>query len=220
MAPHIRQVSIEPIREELIRILTEGQAPRGCRMLHESGLMAEILPEVQWNDHLERSLLMLRPTVAGDFAMAVLLHDLSVDAIRRIVERMKFSGAEQQHIVSLMENRERFRTVRTMPVRTLKRFFRLYRFEDHLELARICAAASGADLEDYNYALLMHRTWSQEDISPKPLISGEDLMELGFRPGPLFKEILARVEDEQLEGRVRERQQAIEFVSANYMSKK
>ena len=66
----------------------------------------------------------------------------------------------------------------------------------------------------------MHRTWSQEDISPKPLISGEDLMELGFRPGPLFKEILARVEDEQLEGRVRERQQAIEFVSANYMSKK
>jgi len=110
--------------------------------------------------------------------------------------------------------------VHAMPVSALKRFFRLNRFEDHLELARICLAASGADLEDYNHALLMHRTWSQEDISPHPLISGDDLITLGFTPGPLFKEILTRVEDEQLEGRIQDREQAIEFVSANYMSKR
>jgi poly(A) polymerase len=220
MAPSIRQVSIERIREELIRILTEGQAARGCRMLVESGLMNQILPEVHWDNHLERSLTMLAPAVPGDLAMAVLLHEVPANTVRTIVERMKFSRAEMLHIASLVENRARFATVQSMPVHGLKRFFRLSRFEDHLELARICAVASGGALEDYNYALLMHRTWSQEDISPQPLISGEDLITLGLRPGPLFKEILTRVEDEQLEGRVLEHSKAIEFVRANYMSRK
>src|SRR5262249_38849556 len=148
MASSIRQVSIERIRDELVRILTEGQAARGCRMLHDAGLMAEILPEVRWDDHLERSLSMVATGVAGDFAMGVLLHEIPANQVRPVVARMKFSGAETQHIVDLVENRARFATVRTMPVRSLKRFFRLPRFEEHLELARICAAASGAGLDD------------------------------------------------------------------------
>ena len=188
-------------------------------MLHEAGLMAEILPEVHWNDHLERSLSMITVNAPPDFAMGVLLHEIPATAVRSVVERMKFSGAEMQHITALVEGRAGFATVRTMPVRTLKRFFRLLRFEDHLELTRICASASGGGFEDYNYALLKHRTWSQHDISPLPLISGDDLLELGFKPGPLFKEILTRVEDEQLEGRMCERIQAIEFVKAHYAGK-
>src|SRR5436190_9800989 len=49
MAPKVHQVSSERIREELTRVLTEGQAVRGMQMLHESGLRAEILPELEWN---------------------------------------------------------------------------------------------------------------------------------------------------------------------------
>ena len=60
MAPSIHQVSSERIREELVRILTEGQAAVGVRMLEQSGLRREILAEVEWNSHLERSLEMLQ----------------------------------------------------------------------------------------------------------------------------------------------------------------
>jgi poly(A) polymerase len=216
MASGIRQVSSERIREELVRILTEGQAARGCRMLHESGLMTQILSEVKWSEYLERCLHMLTPPVAGDCAMALLIHESSSDVARGIVERLKFSAAEMQHIVELVENQSRFRTVRTMPIHALKRFFRLQRFEEHLELARITSLASGGDLEDFNHALLMHRTWSREDVWPPALITGEDLIALGFRPGPVFKEILTRVEDEQLEGLLLDRRQALDFVSAHY----
>src|SRR5437773_9350316 len=154
MAPHVRQVSSERIREELLRILTEGQAAPGCRMLHESGLLAQILPEVEWSDYLQKCLLMLSPPLAPDFAMAVLLHKTPADVVRKIVERFRFSAAEMQHIVALIENQERFSTVRTMPDHMLKRFFRTFRFEDHLELTRIRAMASNGSLEDFNFALL------------------------------------------------------------------
>ena len=49
-------------------------------------------------------------------------------------------------------------------------------------------------------------------VCPKPLVSGADLIELGYKPGPEFKDILDAVYDEQLEGRVQTQQQAIDFV--------
>ena len=216
MAPAIHQVSSERIREELIRILTEGQAARGIRMLEESGLRKEILPEVEWSNHVERSLEMLQVGVQPDFATAVLLHETPLRQVQGIIERLKFSRAEIHHVLALVENLPNFYKVRGMSMSTLKRFFRIVRFEDHLELARIHGIAAGENLEDYSYASRRQQEWSEEDIAPRPLISGEDLIVLGFTPGPQFKEILTRIEDEQLEGRLVDHSQALEFVLQNY----
>lgn len=216
MAPKIHQVSSERIREELTRILTEGQGARGIRMLEESGLRAQILPELEWSDHLDRSLELLRTAVEADFAMGVLLHETRAAEVKAIVERLKFSRAEMHHIAALVENLPAFSKVREMSPSSLKRFFRLTRVEEHLELARIHRAAAGDDLDDYRYAAQKREEWNDEDIWPQPLITGEDLIAMGFVPGPLFKEILTRVEDEQLEGRLADRVQAIEFVKGSY----
>jgi poly(A) polymerase len=216
MAPKINQVSAERIRDELVRILTEGQAARGIRMLEESGLRAEILPEVEWTAHLEKSLQMLVTRAPADFAMGVLLHEVSRESAGAIVERLKFSRAEMHHITALVENLPGFTRVRQMSVSALKRFFRLTRFEDHLELARIHAMSSDSNLDDHSFAARKYHQWTDEDIAPRLLISGEDLIALGFKPGPRFKEILNRVEDEQLEGRLLEKSQAIDFVVKQY----
>ncbi|MBI4472498.1 MAG: CCA tRNA nucleotidyltransferase, partial [Acidobacteria bacterium] len=216
MAPKIHQVSSERIREELVRILTEGQAARGVRMMEESGLRREILPEVEWTDHLERCLEMIPAKAEGDFAMGVLLHETAVSDVQGIVERLKFSRAEMHHVIALVENLPGFSGIRQMSFSKLKRFFRLARFEDHLELARIQTIAAGGDLADYSYAQRKYEEWDEEDIAPRPLISGEDLINLGFLPGPVFKEILSEVEDEQLEGRLATRDQALAFVRSRY----
>jgi hypothetical protein len=129
---------------------------------------------------------------------------------------LKFSRAEIHHVLALVESLPSFYKVRTMSTSALKRFFRLARFEDHLELARIHGIAAGEDLEDYRYASRRHQEWTGEDIAPRPLISGEDLIVLGFTPGPQFKEILTRVEDEQLEGRIVDHSQALDFVLQHY----
>ena len=216
MAPQIHQVSSERIREELVRILTEGRAAHGMQTLHDSGLLAEVIPEVKWNEHLERSLKMVKDGASADFAMAVLVHELAPPAAAAVAERLKFSRNETNHIIALVENAARFAEVRAMSVGALKRFLRLTRFEDHLELSRICSSASDGSLDNYNHALGFFRNWSKEEIAPPPLITGEDLIELGFKPGPIFKEILTKVEDEQLEGRLRERQHALNYVKAHY----
>jgi tRNA nucleotidyltransferase/poly(A) polymerase len=217
MAPEIKRVSPERIREELSRILTEGQAAVGFQMLHDSGMLPVILPDVVWNEHLERCLGLLPPNAPVDFAFAILLHDLSPERAGRVCENLRLSTAETQHIVTLIRNRPGFRTLRSLPVSTIKRFLRMPRFEDHLELARICGIASSGPLDDYDFAIEMSRKWTMEELAPPLLVSGDDLIGIGFAPGPLFKEILTRVEDEQLEGRLKTPQQALDFVKENYV---
>jgi poly(A) polymerase len=216
MAGKIHQVSSERVREELSRILTEGQAARGFRMLDESGLRTEILPELDWTGHIERSLRLLPRGAEPDFAMGVLLQKTAVSDVQRIVQRLKFSRAEMHHIIALVENLPRFSEIRQMPVASLKRLFRLNRFEDHIELARTYRLAAGEDLDDVNYVRSKRAEWTDQDIFPEPLVTGDDLIAMGFTPGPAFKDILTRLEEEQLEGRLVERGQALEFVKQHY----
>jgi poly(A) polymerase len=216
MAPQIHQVSVERIQDEIVRILTEGQAGTGFQMLHDSGLLREVLPEVQWSNYLARCLGMLERGVASDMAMAVLLHDVAVPDVERIMERLKFSRSETNHTVCIVTQIPQFHSVRNMSIAALKKFFRLPHFEHHLELERICRKSSSADLENYEFALKMFRGWTPEDIWPTPLITGEDLIAMGIPQGPKYKEILSAVEDEQLEGGLTTREAAIEFVKNRY----
>lgn len=45
-----------------------------------------------------------------------------------------------------------------------------------------------------------------------PLVSGKDLVELGMKPGPVFKTVLSEIKEEQLEGKISDREQALEWV--------
>lgn len=216
LAPEIKRVSAERIREELSRILTEGHAAAGFRLLHESGMLPEILPAVSWNEHLERSLEFIPAKSAADFAFGVLLHEVSLENARRVAEYLKMSVADTQHIVSLVKNLPRFQELQASPMSAIKRFLRLPRFRDHLELARICGTVGPRGLDGYNFASELNGKWSPDDIAPSPLVSGDDLIRMGFSPGPRFKEILTRVEDEQLEGRLITTDQALAFVRENY----
>jgi poly(A) polymerase len=216
MAPKIHQVSRERIREELTRILIEGQAAHGMRMLHESELRAEVLPELEWSEHIERSLQLVPKGSPADFAFGVLLHHTPVTDVERIVERLKFSRAEMHHIVALVENLPRFSAVQQMSSSSLKRFLRTDRFDDHLELARIHARAAGDKPENYEYALRKRKEWPDAEIWPQLLVTGDDLIAMGFSPGPRFKEILTRLEDEQLEGRLTTKEQALKYIETHF----
>jgi poly(A) polymerase len=217
MASKIHQVSKERIRDELTRILTEGQASRGVQMLEDSGLRSEILPELEWSAHLHKSLEFVKPGAAADFAMAVLLHHSPMPAVQAIVERLKFSRSEMHHIAALVENQPQFSRIRHLSISSLKRFVRIERFEDHAELSRIHAEAGGEEPLDWAYAIDKRTHWSDEDLWPAPLVTGNDLIAMGFPPGPHFKEILTRVEDEQLEGRLTSHEDALEYVRRHFV---
>ena len=61
----------------------------------------------------------------------------------------------------------------------------------------------------------MHQKFSiytEQDLWPVPLITGQDLVELGFQPSPIFKIILDHIETEQLLLHIHTKQDAIEFI--------
>jgi tRNA nucleotidyltransferase/poly(A) polymerase len=243
----IRDVSAERVRDEIVRILTEGGARYGFELLDESRLLPEVLPEVAAmkgvaqppefhpeGDVWTHTMLMLEgmrnPTPA--LALGVLLHDVGkpptfrvAERIRfdghveigarmavRILSRLRFSNDEIRQVEALVANHLRFRDVRRMRESTLKRFMRLERFEEHLELHRLDCLSSHRQMGNYEFVKAKLEEFSKEELRPPRLVTGHDLIEAGYRPGPPFARMLETVENAQLESQVRTREEALALV--------
>jgi poly(A) polymerase len=138
--------------------------------------------------------------------------EVGVKMAAEICRRLRFSNDETDQILALVDNHMRFGDVLRMKQSTLKRFLRLRAFDEHLELHRIDCLSSHGLLDAYDYASEQLHSMPAEAIRPEPLITGRDLIDAGYEPGPRFKEILAAVEDAQLEGRLATREAAMEYV--------
>jgi poly(A) polymerase len=128
-----------------------------------------------------------------------------------ICRRLRFSNAATEQICSLVQNHLRFIDVPRMRPATLKRFVRLPHFEEHLELHRLDCLASHGKLDAYEFVRKFIAETPPEEVRPPRLVSGDDLKQLGLRPGPLFGEILGAIEEAQLDGRVKTRDEALEM---------
>ncbi len=186
------------------------------------------------------TLIMLKKMVnpSEELALAVLLHDVGKpstftvqDRIRfnehdhvgaslttKICRRLRLPGKQVEHIASLVGNHMRFMMVKRMRESKLKRFLRMERFEDHLELHRLDCLGSHGSLENWEFcrAKLVEFEQEKEPLRPPRLISGNDLITQGYSPGPQFKDILNTVEDAQLEGRVKTKSDALKLIRKNF----
>jgi len=113
-------------------------------------------------------------------------------------------------------NHMRFAHVESMRKATLKRFVRLPNFDEHLELHRLDCLASHSHLDSYGFVERFLEETPPEEVRPRRLLTGDDLLEMGYHPGPQFARILSRVEDAQLEGQITTTQEAKEFVVRNF----
>jgi len=142
--------------------------------------------------------------------------DVGVRMAEVILERLRFSNQDREQILALIANHMRFKDVSRMRASTLKRFIRLPRFDEHLALHRLDSLSSHRHLDAYDFVRRTLEETPAEDIRPARLLTGNDLQGLGYQPGPLFSKILHSLEDAQLEGSVRSREEAIAFVAEHY----
>lgn len=253
LAVQIHQVSRERVRDELTKMLTEGRARRAFELLDQTGLLHEVLPEIEAMKGVEQppefhpegdvfvhTLLLLeklpRPCPAT-LAWGALMHDVgkpptfrrAPDRIRfdehvdvgvkmaeAICGRLRFSNDDTEQILALVDNHMRFGDVERMKDSTFKRFIRLPHFEQHLELHRLDCESSHRSLRLHNFTREKLAELPPSAIRPAPLVTGDDLIAVGYEPGPRFKEILTAVEDAQLEGRLRSKKQAMQFVRREF----
>jgi putative nucleotidyltransferase with HDIG domain len=138
--------------------------------------------------------------------------EVGVRIAAEICRRLRFANHETEQILSLIANHMRFADAPRMKESTLKRFFRLAQFDQHLALHRLDCLASHGSLELYDFVRQRLETLPQEQVRPQLLVSGKDLIEAGYRPGPQFTQMLAMAEDAQLEGAVHTREQALALI--------
>jgi len=253
LAAKIKAVSRERVRDELTKMLTEGHARRAFELLDETGLLAEVLPEVEKMKNVEQPpqfhpegdvwvhTLMLLDQLPAEcpftLAWSALLHDvgkpptfrIAPDRIRfdghvevgvamtaEICRRFRFSNDETRQILALVENHMRFADAPHMRASTLKRFFRLENFPEHLALHRMdCMAASG-NLECWEFARERFEAMPIEEVRPQPLISGRELIAAGYKPGEKFREMLRAAEDAQLEGTISTTEEGMKLIRERF----
>jgi len=142
--------------------------------------------------------------------------DVGVKMAAEICRRLRFSNDETDQILALVDNHMRFADVQRMKQSTLKKFLRLPAFDEHLELHRLDCLSSHGQLDAYDFSREQLQSMPPEAIRPTPLITGRDLIEAGYEPGPRFKEMLTAVEDAQLEGRLTSREAAMKYVRREF----
>jgi putative nucleotidyltransferase with HDIG domain len=186
------------------------------------------------------SLLLLDQLQAGcepTLAWGALLHDVgkpptfrvAPDRIRfdghvevgvamgaEICRRFRFSNDNTSQILALIENHMRFADAPRMKTSTLKRFFRLENFPEHLALHRMDCLAAHANLDIYNFVRASYEAMPEETVRPEPLVTGRELIADGYTPGPRFKDMLRAVEDAQLEGAIATRDEALALVRERF----
>ena len=135
-----------------------------------------------------------------------------------ICRRFRFSNDETHQILALVDNHMRFGDAPRMKASTLKRFFRLDDFPEHLALHRMDCLAAHRNLDIYNFVRERYESLPEQEVRPTPLITGRELIAAGYHPGPTFKDMLQAVEDAQLEGAVATPEQAMSLVREKFGS--
>jgi poly(A) polymerase len=142
--------------------------------------------------------------------------DVGVRLAKAICQRLKFSNNEANQIISLIANHMRFMDVQKMRASTLKRFIRQPRFDEHLVLHKLDCLSSHRRLEVYDFIRKILEETPGDEIRPTRYLTGKDLQEMGHTPGPNFTKILQSLEDAQLEGLIKSRKEAVEYVEAHF----
>ena len=174
---------------------------------------------------------------AGDYpsvtlAFAVLLHDIGKpptfvrgpDRIRfdehdvigatmteQVLRRLRFSNDEMARIVTCVAEHMRVRHVQEMRPAKLKRILARPTFADELELHRLDCLASHGHLDNVEFLRRKAVELPPSVVQPVPLLTGHELLALGFTPGPLVGAVLRELAELQLEERIRSPAEALAY---------
>ena len=253
-APEILAVSAERIREELCKILLSPNRVRGFDLLDESGLLHEILPEMEplkgcdqppefhpEGDvfvHTRLMLTLLKPDASLPLVLSVLFHDLGKPATRvvdatgrirfnghegvsseislKIMHRLRFSNEMIDAVLPAVRLHMSFKDVPNMRVATLKRMMARPTFEEELELHRVDCLSSHGMLDNHAMLITKREEFGRAPLIPVPLVTGHDLIALGWKPGKKFADVLQAVQTRQLEGTLTSREEGLDWIATEF----
>ena len=197
-------VSAERITQELKKMLVDLHRRRAMELADDAGLIRVIFPELdpirktsEWDQTLQRLELLEQPSF--ELALSALLLALpSATMVPGICRRLKLSNEETARIEWLTALHG---ALDDAPGLSLARLKGILAHRDSGELLKLETAARIAASLKVDPILFCRQFLTQtprDEIDPVPLITGDDLIKLGLRPGPRFKSVLGSIRDAQL----------------------
>jgi len=218
MAPEIAVVSAERIAAEMERMLVDRHRVRAVRLLVETGLAAAVLPEIVATDprepsDLEGSLAVLGELAEPEFplALAALLRGwVDAEGAALVCRRWRLSNRQTQRTTWLVEHHGALREARAMRWSQLQPLLVAEGADDLIALEE---AISRAEARDASHAAWCRSLAAQPraTLDPPPLVTGDDLLRHGVPPGPVYRALLGRLRDAQLDGEIHSPAEALEL---------
>lgn len=191
-------------------------------------------PEGDVYTHTCIMLEMLEADAPLELCLAVLLHDIAKPPCQTFSDRIRFNGHDAMGaemadvilrrlrypndviaaVVPMVARHMQFMNVQQMRTAKLKRFMAEPTFPQEMELHRVDCGSSNGFTDNYEFLQEKAAEFAAEPLIPPPLVTGRDLIQLGLKPGPRFKEILEAIQTEQLEGRILDREPALDYLKA------
>jgi poly(A) polymerase len=234
-ASQIKQVSAERIAEEMRKTLVLPRRVEAVRLLLATGLMTAILPQceslgsgrpadaanrtgesVELSAAWQRVLAVLGALAKPTFplALAAILREIDSppapvgQSVETICRRWRLSLDEIRRTTYLVENEPRIRRASSEPWPQLQRLLVTDGVEELLDLAAAVAQVVDGSTAEIAYCR-EKRQLPADTLNPTPLITGDDLIARGFKPGKAFKTLLEAVRDAQLMGEIHDQQAAL-----------
>jgi len=179
-------------------------------------------PEGTVFEHIRLMLEKMPPGAPAALPWAVILHDIAKPATaerdpvtakihfyghekvgallaERILTRLRFPKKEIEEIVTCVRQHMQFKDVKQMRKATLRRLLLRETFPLELELHRLDCLGSRGDLGYYEFLVEQAAELGKQPAIRPPLLTGEDLIALGLKPGPAMGALLEEVREKQLQ---------------------
>jgi poly(A) polymerase len=199
----------------LAHLLTELLATVACEQ------SPDFHPEGTVFEHIRLMLAKLLPDAPPSLSWAVILHDIGkpVAAERdpatgvihfyghekigaamaeRILQRLRFPKKQIEEIVACVRQHMQFKDVKQMRKATLRRLLMRETFPLELELHRLDCLGSHGNLDHYEFLLAQAEELKKQPALRPPLLTGNDLIKLGVKPGPALGALLEEIREQQL----------------------
>lgn len=209
MASQLNVVSAERIAQELRKMLEHPNRAIAMKLARQHNLLMQVFPELDaaaW-DQAFATVQSLQSDAGFEISMAALLQSLSKKAVESVCRRLRLANKEADAIVWLVDQQEALRGADQFELCRLKRLLAQPLVGELIDL--IAARGENSDAADVEFTRSYLSETSADVINPEPILTGDNLIESGFQPGPKFKQLLDEVRDAQLNGTIESPEQAL-----------
>ncbi len=217
LAPRLAGVSPERIWQELEWMLLDQNRSEAWTLLAEVGLTAHIAPS--WSPTNEQAASigarlgsLQEDAVTPALVLATLLCDGGDEQATEVCRDLRTSNRIADHTAWLIRSSRRVETDRDLDLAGLKTLMAHPCWLDLLALARARANSDEGDANLLNDLVHRAAAIAPDTITPPPLLTGDDLCNLGMAPGPAMGRMLGTLYTAQLNEAITTRDGAIEMM--------